>query len=85
MTRSAIQWSPRPEHRTFANYMRNTLGGDATFETEKQRKARVRREKAGAVAGAPAADAAADADADVISFLWIPGADDDLDSDIFKL
>jgi hypothetical protein len=63
--------------------MRNTLGGDTAFETEKQRKARVRREKAGATGSAPDADAAADAD--VSSFLWIPGADDDLDSDIFKL
>ena len=28
-TREALQWTPRPEYRTFANYMRNTLGGDA--------------------------------------------------------
>ena len=83
-TREAIQWSPRHEHRTFANYMRNTLGGDATFETDKQRKARVRREKAGGGTGSDGAGGAA-ADDDVSSLLWIPGADDDLDSDIFQL
>ena len=64
--------------------MRNTLGGDATFETDKQRRARVRREKAGAGSSSDGAGAAA-ADDDGSSFLWIPGADDDLDSDIFKL
>ena len=62
--------------------MRNTLGGDVTFETDKQRRARIRREKAGLGTG-DSADATADDDSS--SFLWIPGADDDLDSDIFKL
>ena len=28
-TREVLQWTPRTEYRTFANYMRNTLGGDA--------------------------------------------------------
>lgn len=62
--------------------MRNTLGGDVTFETDKQRRARIRREKAGLGTADPA-DATVDDDSS--SFLWIPGADDDLDSDIFKL
>ena len=134
-TREALQWTPRPEYRTFANYMRTTLGGDTgtppshtlphllytsctplvyhtpsynliplflhkihytkytihhvqhtkhlAFETEKQRKTRIRLEKAGG--GDAAAAVAAGVSGDASSFLWIPGADEDLDSDIFKL
>ena len=53
------------------------------FETEKQRKTRIRLEKAGG--GDAAAAVAAGVSGDASSFLWIPGADEDLDSDIFKL
>lgn len=77
-TREVLQWAPRPDRRTFANYMRTTLGGDAAYETDAQRKTRVRQEK-GLV------DAGAGSGGDSSSFLWIPGQDDELDSDIFKL
>lgn len=81
-TREALQWSPPAERRTFSTYMRSTLGGDSTFETEKQRLTRERQERKDAKnkergvteEAAPSGS----------SFLWIPGEDEDADNDIFK-
>lgn len=83
-TREALQWAPRPDRRTFANYMRTALGGDAAYETDAQRRARIRQEKDKTDAGSSGGSSGAGG-GDSSSFLWIPGQDDDLDNDIFKL
>ena len=76
--------------------MRTTIGGDVTYETKKQKLNRILKEKqelknnqdGGSVGSSTTTTTSKSVEAasgDLNSFLWVPGQDEDIDNEIFKL